>query len=300
MSARPTACAATSLMNTSAGRRARRSACNAPRTRTAADPRFCSQPCGAGPPLGQRIILNTLSRETPTMRETIQPLSLRSDGKVFACGRDPYFPAWPDVLQLNAFQPGLRQAVIETVSDIAEQCDGIRCDMAMLMLNNIFERTWGARAGAKPADDYWATVIPAIKAKSPSSGSSPRPTGTSSGNCNSRVLISATTRNSMTGWNTATPRACVSTFLADSSYQEKMVRFIENHDEPRAAATFPDGKGRAAAVAILTLTGARLLHEGQFEGRKVRLPVFLRPSSGRAGGSGPLGLLCAPAESDRS
>ena len=38
---------------------------------------------------------------------------------------------------------------------------------------------------------------------------------------------------------------------------------------------FRDGKGRAAAVAILTLPGAKLLHEGQFEGRKVRLPVFL-------------------------
>jgi hypothetical protein len=63
--------------------------------------------------------------------------------------------------------------------------------------------------------------------------------------------------------------------LADSSYQARMVRFIENHDEPRAAAAFPDGKGRAAATAILTLTGAKLLHEGQFEGRKVRLPVFL-------------------------
>ncbi len=44
---------------------------------------------------------------------------------------------------------------------------------------------------------------------------------------------------------------------------------------PGLAATFPSGKGRAAAVAILTLTGAKLLHEGQFEGRKVRLPVFL-------------------------
>ena len=63
--------------------------------------------------------------------------------------------------------------------------------------------------------------------------------------------------------------------LADSSYQGGMVRFTENHDEPRAAATFPSGKGRAAAVAILTLTGAKLLHEGQFEGWKVRLPVFL-------------------------
>ena len=66
---------------------------------------------------------------------------------VCACGRDPYFPAWPDVLQLNAFEPRLRQAVIETISSIAQQCDGIRCDMAMLFLNPIFERTWGGRAG---------------------------------------------------------------------------------------------------------------------------------------------------------
>ena len=47
-------------------------------------------------------------------------------GHVFACGRDPYFPAWPDVLQLNAFHSGLRQTVIETILEIAEQCDGIR------------------------------------------------------------------------------------------------------------------------------------------------------------------------------
>ena len=54
------------------------------------------------------------------------------EDKIFACGRDPYFPAWPDVLQLNAFHPALRRAVIETLSGIAGQCDGVRCDMAML------------------------------------------------------------------------------------------------------------------------------------------------------------------------
>ena len=79
----------------------------------------------------------------------------------------------------------------------------------------------------------------------------------------------------MTGWNTGTPRACVSTSLRILLTSKRMVRFIENHDEPRAAATFPEGKGRAAAVAVLTLTGAKLLHEGQFEGMKMRLPVFL-------------------------
>jgi hypothetical protein len=196
-------------------------------------------------------------------------------GKVFACGRDPYFPAWPDVLQLNAFQPGLRQAVTETISEIAGQCDGIRCDMAMLMLNNIFERTWGARAGARPASDYWTTVIPSIRRK----------------HREFRFIAEAywdlEWELQQQGFDYCYDKKLYDRMehggaenvrlhlLADISYQEGMVRFIENHDEPRAASAFPDGKGRAAAVAVLTLTGARLLHEGQFEGRKTRLPVFL-------------------------
>ena len=73
----------------------------------------------------------------------------------------------------------------------------------------------------------------------------------------------------------ADPESVRQHLLADFSCQEKMVRFIENHDEPRSAATFPSGKGRAAAVAIVTLMGAKLLFEGQVEGRKIRLPVFL-------------------------
>ena len=62
---------------------------------------------------------------------------------------------------------------------------------------------------------------------------------------------------------------------ADLEYQRRLVRFLENHDEPRAAATFPAAKARAAAVATLSQTGARLVHEGQLDGRRVQLPVFL-------------------------
>ncbi len=63
---------------------------------------------------------------------------------------------------------------------------------------------------------------------------------------------------------------------ADPAYQDRLLRFIENHDEPRAAATFPPGKERAAAIVAATLPGARLIYEGQLEGRRVRPPVFLR------------------------
>lgn len=63
---------------------------------------------------------------------------------------------------------------------------------------------------------------------------------------------------------------------ADPAYQERLVRFVENHDEPRASAAFETGKVEAAALTAACLPGARLFHEGQFEGRRVRLPVFLR------------------------
>ena len=62
---------------------------------------------------------------------------------------------------------------------------------------------------------------------------------------------------------------------ADADYQERLIRFIENHDEPRAAATFAPAKARAAAVVMSTLEGARLYHDGQLEGRRTRIPVFL-------------------------
>jgi hypothetical protein len=63
---------------------------------------------------------------------------------------------------------------------------------------------------------------------------------------------------------------------ADIAYQSKLVRFIENHDEPRAATVFSStAQLRAAAVAAGSQLGARLFHEGQFEGRRIKLPVFL-------------------------
>jgi Alpha amylase, catalytic domain len=197
-------------------------------------------------------------------------------GRVFACGRDPYFPAWQDVLQLNAFQPGLRKAVIETLFDIASQCDGIRCDMAMLMLNDIFERTWGARAGEKPQSDYWRTVIPATKGKYPEFKFIAEAYWDLEWElqqqgfdfCYDKKLYDRLEHD---------PAESVRLHLcADPAYQDRLVRFIENHDEPRAAAAFQPAKERAAAVIVTTLPGAKLLHEGQFEGRKVRLPVFLR------------------------
>ena len=86
---------------------------------------------------------------------------------IFACGKDPYYPAWQDVLQINAFHPGLRAATIETLVKISGQCDGVRCDMAMLLINGVFQQTWGSRAGSLPEYEFWEEVIPAIRRSNP-------------------------------------------------------------------------------------------------------------------------------------
>jgi hypothetical protein len=196
-------------------------------------------------------------------------------GKVFACGRGPYFPAWPDVLQLNAFARGLRQAIIDTVSDIADQCEAIRCDMAMLVMNTIFGRTWGTRPGGKPAEDYWTTIIRAIKAKHPEFRFIAEAYWDLEWELQQQGFDFCYDKKLYDRMEHDNAEGIRQHVLADLSYQEKMVRFIENHDEPRAASVFSPQKERAAAVTIATIAGARLFHEGQFEGRKVRVPVFL-------------------------
>ena len=196
-------------------------------------------------------------------------------GTVFACGRDPYFPAWPDVLQLNAFESGLRQAVIETISSIAQQCDGIRCDMAMLMLNPIFERTWGSRAGQPPATEYWVDVISAIKNKYPGFLFIAEAYWNLEWELQQRGFDFCYDKKLYDRMEHSNAEDIRLHLCADLAYQGKLLRFIENHDEPRAATTFSPAKERAIALTIATLPGIKLFHEGQFEGRKVRLPVFL-------------------------
>lgn len=196
-------------------------------------------------------------------------------GTVFACGRDPYFPAWPDVLQLDAFAPGLREGVIETVSSIARQCDGIRCDMAMLFLNQIFERTWGARAGARPATEYWVNVISAIKKNYPGFLFIAEAYWDLEWELQQRGFDFCYDKRLYDRLVHDNAESIRLHLCVDPAYQRKLLRFLENHDEPRAAATFPPAKHRAAALTAATLPGMRLFHEGQLEGRKVRLPVFL-------------------------
>ena len=194
---------------------------------------------------------------------------------VCACGRDPYFPAWPDVLQLNAFERGLRQAVIETISSIAQQCDGIRCDMAMLFLNPIFERTWGGRAGPRPTTEYWVDVIPTIKKRYPGFLFIAEAYWDLEWELQQLGFDFCYDKKLYDRMEHADAESIRLHLCAGLAYQARLLRFIENHDEPRAATTFSPAKQQVFALTMATLPGTKLFHEGQFEGRKVRVPVFL-------------------------
>ena len=69
------------------------------------------------------------------------PVALPEGPRVLAYGRDPYFPGWPDTLQLNYAEPRLQEAMAAELLRIAGMCDGVRCDMAMLVLPDVFEQT---------------------------------------------------------------------------------------------------------------------------------------------------------------
>jgi hypothetical protein len=145
----------------------------------------------------------------------------------------------------------------------------------MLMMNDVFERTWGQRAGARPAADYWPTLIPAVRKRHPGFRFMAEAYWDLEWALQQQGFDFCYDKKLYDRMEHSDAESVRQHLLADLAYQHKLVRFLENHDEPRAAATFTAGKARAAAVAVLTLPGAKLLHEGQFEGRKVRLPVFL-------------------------
>jgi len=196
-------------------------------------------------------------------------------GPVFlALGRDPYFPAWDDVAQLNHFSLAMRGALISELRKIAAHCDGVRCDMAMLQFNDVFERVWGRYLGEfePPDTEFWtdahAAVPDLVLLAEAYWGTQQRLLDLGFSFVYDKGLYDAVRYEKM---------ADVHARLAEPlSYQKHLARFLENHDEDRCAAAF--GPERLASVATFmgTLPGMRFYQESEIEGAKIHLPVALR------------------------
>ena len=194
--------------------------------------------------------------------------------RIFGHGRDPHYDGWTDTVQLDYRRRDTRRALGEVLAGIAEQCDGVRCDMAMLVIRDVFVRTWGGEFDP-PHADFWSETIEAVKAKHPAFL------------VIGEVYWDLEYRLQQLGFDytydkrlydrlvNADAESLRAHLRAGFAFQRRLTRFIENHDEPRAVAALGPEPSRAAAVLALTVPGMRLVHEGQVEGRCLRVPVQL-------------------------
>jgi hypothetical protein len=190
--------------------------------------------------------------------------------QIFAYGRDPYFSGWPDTLQLNYANPALQAAMIEELVRISGQCDGVRCDMAMLVLPDVFERTWGHRAPL-----FWPTATERVRERVPGFVFMAEVYWDMEWTLQQQGFNYAYDKRLYDRLREGHSRPIREHFHAGLDYQDKLARFLENHDEPRAAATFSLEIHQAAAVITFLSPGLRFFHQGQFEGRRMRISPHL-------------------------
>ncbi len=189
---------------------------------------------------------------------------------VLAYGRDPYFPGWPDTLQLDYGNPAAQAAMIRELRAIAARCDGVRCDMAMLVLPEVFGRTWG-----RPAAPFWPAAIQAAREATPDFRFMAEVYWDLEWTLQQQGFDYTYDKRLYDRLREGHARPVREHLHAAMDFQVRLARFLENHDEPRAAATFDPLVHRAAAVITYSVPGLRFFHQGQFEGRRRRISPHL-------------------------
>ena len=202
-------------------------------------------------------------------------------GRRLFCGRDPYFPPWTDTAQLDYRRASTRRAMIDELREVARQCDGVRCDMAMLLLSDIFVRTWGRDGVVSPPPDdradaqFWPEAIDAVRREKPDFlfmaeaywGTERRLQQLGFDYTYDKTLYDELMAGRAEG--------VTAHLQAGRGRQRRSVRFLENHDEERAAHRLPIDFHRVAALITMTLPGVRLFYHGQMEGARRKVPVQL-------------------------
>jgi hypothetical protein len=194
----------------------------------------------------------------------------RQGDLLLAHGRDPYFPGWPDTLQLDYANPATQAAMRGELLKIAGQCDGVRCDMAMLVLPEVFERTWG-----RAAPPFWPNAVACTKEKVPGFRFMAEVYWDLEWTLQQQGFDYTYDKRLYDRLREGHARPIREHFLAGLDYQDRLARFLENHDEPRAAATFSPLSHRAAAALTFLSPGLRFFHMGQLEGARKRISPHL-------------------------
>jgi len=198
------------------------------------------------------------------------PVETDRGRRILAYGRDPNFPGWPDTLQLNYVHPELQTARIDELISIAGKCDGVRCDMAILLLPEIFQRTWGLTPEA-----FWPKATAAVHQKYPGFTFMAEVYWDLEWTLQQQGFAYCYDKRLYDRLRDGHVRPIRDHLLAGLDYQDKLARFLENHDEPRAASVLPSAQHQAAAIITFLSPGLRFFYAGQSEGARIRVPTHL-------------------------
>jgi glycosidase len=203
---------------------------------------------------------------------------LHNTGEVIAFGRDPYFPPWHDTAQLDYSNKKLRERMIKVLKRMSCMADGVRCDMAMLILRDYIRKHWFPLASeewfkAQMPREFWLQAIKEVKALRPDFTFIAEVYWDKEPELLQQGFDLVYEKKLYDGLLARDAERVTSRLLRGKEALERSLYFIENHDEERAAAVFDREQNLASTALILSLPGSVLIHEGQMEGRCERLPV---------------------------
>ncbi len=189
--------------------------------------------------------------------------------KIIAHGRDPYFPAWSDTAQPDFRKLETQLAIANELLSVAGRCDGVRCDMAMLILSHVFTKTWGGEMR-----EFWPLALQRVREKHPEFIFIAEVYwGLDLELC--EMGFNLTYDKNPLDWAVGPTGLSRVQFDYDESKHRCRIRFLENHDEQRIASRLAFAPHRAAATWIFCLPSANLLYQGQLKGAKLKAPVQL-------------------------
>ena len=218
-------------------------------------------------------------RSDPKARaQSTSEFFLHRSGEVVAFGRDPYFPPWNDTAQLDYANEALRTRMIEVLKQISRYADGVRCDMAMLVLKDCFRRLWypliaDALFDQRMPREFWGEAIDAVKKTNPDFSFIAEAYWDKEHDLRALGFDLCYEKKLYDGLVAHDLGRVLERLRRDSAEMQGSLYFIENHDEPRAASVFGRSDNLAALALILSIPGSVLIHEGQMEGKHERLPV---------------------------
>ncbi|GBF49726.1 putative alpha amylase [Leptospira ryugenii] len=190
-------------------------------------------------------------------------------GTRYAHGRDPYFDAWTDTIQWDFSNEETLSFHIDILLYIAQFADGVRCDMAMLPLEDVFASTHGKRALP-----YWGPLIKTIKSKYPNFKFYAEAYWNREYELQSLGFDATYDKTLYDRFVNGDAFAIKAHLTADQNYQNKSIRFLENHDEDRAMKVFQD-QSLFYFSLLCFLPGIILYYQDQVNGFEKKLPVQL-------------------------